>query len=96
MPNSSAKKAAPTPPAPRGRDHRITSGMKKYPLPAPTSGRVLLNTDEAARKLGCHKITLWTWMKKIPDFPRPIRISPNKIAFFDDELDTYIESRPRI
>jgi predicted DNA-binding transcriptional regulator AlpA len=28
-------------------------------------------------------------------FPRPIEVSPNRIAWYEDELDAYIEKRPR-
>ena len=29
------------------------------------------------------------------DFPAPIQLGPNSIGFFQDEIDAYLESRPR-
>jgi predicted DNA-binding transcriptional regulator AlpA len=57
--------------------------------------RVLLTAEQTASLLNCHKITLWRWMKSIPDFPRPLRVSPGRIAFYEHEVLAYIESRPR-
>jgi len=55
----------------------------------------LLTAEQTAALLNCHKVTLWRWMKTIPEFPRPIRISPGRIAFFEDEVTKYISTRPR-
>ena len=55
----------------------------------------LLSADEVAALLRCHKVTLWRWMKTIPDFPHPIRVGLNSIAFHEREIHAYIASRPR-
>ena len=62
---------------------------------ATVQSRVLLSTEETATLLNCHKVTLWRWMKTIPDFPMPIRISPGRVAFIEREVLHYIKTRPR-
>lgn len=56
----------------------------------------LLSAEEVAVMLRCHKVTLWRWLKTIPDFPQPIRKSPGRIAFYQQEVIDYIASRPRV
>jgi predicted DNA-binding transcriptional regulator AlpA len=67
-----------------------------YPIPETSNGRVLIDPRATAKRLGCHPVTLYRWMKTIPGFPVAIRISPNRIAFFEDEVAAYIDSRPRV
>jgi predicted DNA-binding transcriptional regulator AlpA len=65
------------------------------PLIEPAQVSALLSADEVATMLRCHKATLWRWMQKIPDFPHPIRVGLNNIAFHEHEINAYIASRPR-
>jgi predicted DNA-binding transcriptional regulator AlpA len=60
----------------------------------PTHDR-LLSADEVAAILRCHKVTLYRWMKNIPDFPHPIRVGQNSIAWRATCIRAYIASRPR-
>lgn len=66
-----------------------------YPIPAASNGRSLIGPRECARRVGCHPLTLHRWKRTIPDFPQPIRISPGRIAFFEDEITEYLNTRPR-
>jgi predicted DNA-binding transcriptional regulator AlpA len=70
--------------------------MARSQATAVAQPRVLLTAEQTASLLNCHKITLWRWMKSIPDFPRPIRVSPGRIAFRESEVMAYIETRPRV
>jgi predicted DNA-binding transcriptional regulator AlpA len=92
--SKSAAKLKPEPQRGPGRP-KASEGMM-YPIPEMSGGRVLIDPRQCAKRVGCHPITLYRWMKNIPDFPRPIRISPNRIAFFDDEVTRYIDTRPRV
>jgi predicted DNA-binding transcriptional regulator AlpA len=56
---------------------------------------VMLSGVQVAEILNCHKVTLWRWMREIPDFPRPVRISPGRVAFYEREIQRYIKTRPR-
>jgi predicted DNA-binding transcriptional regulator AlpA len=67
-----------------------------YAIPGASSGRVLLDRNETALRVGCHPVTLYTWMKTIDGFPIPIRITKHRIAFYEDEVTAYIDSRPRV
>lgn len=69
--------------------------MARSQASAVAQSHLLLSAAETASLLNCHKITLWRWMKTVPDFPRPIRVSPGRIAFFEREVLHYIKSRPR-
>ncbi|MCK1732951.1 AlpA family phage regulatory protein [Bradyrhizobium sp. 138] len=67
----------------------------EFPNSAVSKGRALIGPRECARRVGCHPVTLYRWKRTIADFPRPIRISPRRIAFFEDEVAEYINTRPR-
>jgi predicted DNA-binding transcriptional regulator AlpA len=69
--------------------------VAKQALTEPDQQSALLSANEVAAKLLCHKVTLWRWMKNIPDFPHPIRVGQNSIAFHKHEVDAYIATRPR-
>lgn len=67
-----------------------------YPIPEAIKGRPLIDPRETARRVGCHPVTLYRWMRSIEGFPIPIRITQHRIAFFEDEVTAYIDSRPRV
>lgn len=92
MSNSSEKKK---PAQHRGPGRPKASEGNAYPIPAQSGGRALIDPKETAKRVGCHILTLYRWKKNIPDFPRPIRISPGRVAYFADEVDRYIDTRPR-
>jgi predicted DNA-binding transcriptional regulator AlpA len=77
--------------------HRAANRWRAdYPIPETSNGRVLIDPRVTAKRLGCHPVTLYRWMKTLPNFPIAIRISPNRIAFYEDEVAAYIDSRPRV
>jgi predicted DNA-binding transcriptional regulator AlpA len=76
------------------KPHRRIADERTFTLPD-TGGRTLIDTNETARRVGCHPLTLYRWKRTIPEFPRPIRISPNRVAYFEDEINEYINTRPR-
>jgi len=46
------------------------------------------------------KLVPWSstthWRRvKAGDFPQPVQISPNLIGWYEDEVETWLESRPR-
>ena len=49
----------------------------------------------AATRLGVHPVTLWR-MRKRDDFPKPIRLGPNTIAFRKADLDAWLASQPAL
>ena len=61
-------------------------------------GRRVLRAPAVLAKTG-HKnrVSLWRFANDPKsDFPRPIRIGPNAVGWFEDEVDAWLESRPRI
>ena len=42
---------------------------------------------------------IWLWRQghdPDSDFPKAIRIGPNSIGYFEDEIDAWLECRPRV
>jgi prophage regulatory protein len=39
-------------------------------------------------------VTIWRRMK-VEDFPLSVQLTPNKIGWFLDDIETWMESRPR-
>ena len=53
--------------------------------------RVLEKTGYANR------VSLWRMVNDPnSDFPRPVRIGPNAVGWFEAEIDAWLDSRPRI
>jgi predicted DNA-binding transcriptional regulator AlpA len=57
--------------------------------------RNLLTAKEVATRLRRTTWTIWRWEKIDPEFPKRIVLSPGSIAFFEDEITAYINSRAR-
>ena len=52
-----------------------------------------LRPATAAEKLGVGLSTLWRYAQTIPDFPKPVKLSPRCTIFFESELDAWLASR---
>lgn len=60
------------------------------------SGRTILNIGIVASKISSSTATVRRWSKR-PElgFPEPIVIE-NRLFWFEDEVDTWLQSRPRL
>jgi predicted DNA-binding transcriptional regulator AlpA len=63
--------------------------------PKAAEARVILSSTETAARFKCHVITLGRRMNADKKFPRPIRLSNGRLAWFEDEVNFYINNRPR-
>ncbi|MCO5129064.1 MAG: hypothetical protein M9932_00690 [Xanthobacteraceae bacterium] len=61
--------------------------------PPPPIDDPLLGTAEVAAIFGCHPVTLFRWLRDNPAFPRPGRISANRLAWRRSAIEKYIDSR---
>ena len=67
--------------------------------PAHTSGGPpeddpLIGTSEVAHELMCHPVSVFRYMRERPEFPVPIRISSNRLAWRRSVIRAYVASRP--
>ena len=56
--------------------------------------RQMVSKREVVMITGLSVVTIWRRMKA-GDFPLSVQLTPNKIGWFLDEIETWIESRPR-
>ncbi len=56
--------------------------------------RRMVNKKEVVMLTGLSVVTIWRRMKA-GDFPLSVQLTPNKIGWFLDEIETWMESRPR-
>jgi prophage regulatory protein len=56
--------------------------------------RRMVNKKEVVMITGLSHATIWRRMKA-RDFPLSVQLTPNKIGWFLDEIETWMESRPR-
>ena len=49
---------------------------------------------EVRSLLGVGKVTLWRW-RKAGQFPAPIKLGPNSVAWLREEVHRWLETRPR-
>lgn len=54
----------------------------------------LVGTIEVARMIMCHPVTVFRYMRERPDFPQPIRLSANRLAWRRSQIIDYVASRP--
>lgn len=69
--------------------------MQSKSKPVAEAARVILSSTETAARFKCHVITLGRRMAVDKKFPRPIRLSNGRLAWFEDEVNHYINNRPR-
>lgn len=61
-------------------------------MSAATVGRAL-RPSKGAEYLGIGVSTFWRYAKTIPDFPRPVKVSPRVTLFMEDELAAWLSKR---
>jgi predicted DNA-binding transcriptional regulator AlpA len=54
----------------------------------------LIGTTVVATELMCHPVSVFRFMRDRPDFPVPIRISANRLAWRLSVIRAYVASRP--
>lgn len=54
----------------------------------------ILRDQEVGRITGRSRVTRWR-DEKAGKFPRRVRIGPNAVGWFEDEIQEWLESRPR-
>ncbi len=66
------------------------------PLQNPTQDttRKIIGTAATMRSLNCSRWKLWDLCRNDDEFPKPRDIA-GKNSWFEDEVETYKESRPR-
>jgi len=55
-----------------------------------------LRPAQVAAKLGCSLPSVWRFVRTIPAFPKPLKLSPRVTVFVDQELDDYASNCPRV
>mgnify|MGYP005663931563 CR=1 FL=1 len=57
--------------------------------------RNIIGPKQTEKRVGFSRSTMWR-EEKAGRFPQRVQISPNRVGWFEDEIDEFIESRPRI
>ena len=63
-----------------------------------TIRRKILRAKRVMERSGYSRVQVWRKSRDPDDdFPAPVQLSPNgAIGWFDDEIDVWLESRPRV
>lgn len=61
----------------------------------PTGDRYVV-APELSAIVRLHPSSIYRLMKRDPKFPRPVRLSPNRVAWRLSEVEEYLASRPRV
>lgn len=54
----------------------------------------ILKTREVLKASGLSRTTLWRY-ERAGSFPRRLKLGPNRVGWRADEVEAWIESRPR-
>ncbi|MBE9555461.1 MAG: AlpA family phage regulatory protein [Proteobacteria bacterium] len=59
--------------------------------------RKLLTSRDVVKLTGLSRVTVWR-LSRDPDndFPPSIQITENRVGWFEDEIASWLESRPRV
>jgi prophage regulatory protein len=57
--------------------------------------RSILSPKQVVERTGLSRVTLWRMGKK-GEFPQRVQISEGRVGWYSDEVDEFIESRPRV
>jgi predicted DNA-binding transcriptional regulator AlpA len=76
----------------------VASAERKI-APAHTAGGPpeddpFIGTSEVANELMCHPVSVFRFLRERPDFPVPMWISPNRLAWRRSVIRAYVASRP--
>ena len=55
----------------------------------------ILSAKELINKIGLSRVTIWR-MERRGEFPQRIVLSPGRVGWISDDIDEWIETRPRI
>lgn len=58
-------------------------------------GVFMIDAKGVAASLQIGESSVWKLVKYEPDFPKPIKLGANCVAWRLDEVDAWLESRPR-
>lgn len=67
-------------------------GTQSPPQEGPTSER-LIRRAEVERLTGLSRSTIYGRLRDDPDWPRPVRLGPNCVAWVESEVHAYIKRR---
>jgi predicted DNA-binding transcriptional regulator AlpA len=56
---------------------------------------VLLTPDQVSQALGVTRATLWNWQRR-GNFIKPLRLSRGRVAYRVEDVEAWLDSRPRI
>ena len=55
----------------------------------------ILNAQQVIQITNLSRVTIWR-MERAGKFPQRINISPNRVGWREDDINEWIESRPRV
>ncbi len=62
-----------------------------------TIRRKILRAKRVKERAGYSRIQIWRKARDPnDDFPAPVQLGPNAIGWYEDEIDTWLENRPRV
>ncbi|UVI39111.1 helix-turn-helix transcriptional regulator [Qipengyuania spongiae] len=56
---------------------------------------MLQTVDQVAEKLTISRATVWRYVSTLPDFPKPLKLSRGCSRWRAEEVDQWLETRPR-
>ena len=54
---------------------------------------LFLTDAQLAQRYNVNRSTIWRWIKSAPNFPQPVKLSPNCTRFRQSEIDVWEAGR---
>ena len=59
--------------------------------------RIILRAKAVKERTGYSRVQVWRKSRDPDDdFPAPVQLGPNSIGWYEDEIDAWLASRPRV
>ncbi len=59
--------------------------------------RKIIRSKQVQERSGYSRVQIWRKSRDPDDdFPAPVQLGPNAIGWYENEIDTWLESRPRV
>ena len=69
----------------------------KHEVPMRKLRRKILRAKAVKERTGYSRVQVWRKSRDPDDdFPAPVQLGPNAIGWYEDEIDAWVENRPRV
>ncbi len=55
----------------------------------------IIGSEQTVKKVNASRVTIWRW-ERDGLFPARVQLGPRRVGWYEDEIDEWLKSRPRV